>query len=181
MSLVLLAACARAAPVPATREQLPAEAARADRAISALRARLMTRLTEAVGQGGPARAIDVCSTEAPALAAQVGHEQGVEVGRTSFRLRNGQNAPRPWARATVEAGEGRKAAASSEAVFDLGDRVGVLAPIPVAPLCLGCHGPTQALAPDVSAALAARYPGDRAVGFAEGDLRGFFWAEVPKQ
>jgi hypothetical protein len=28
-------------------------------------------------------------------------------------------------------------------------------------------------------ALAARYPDDRATGFAPGDLRGWFWVEVP--
>jgi hypothetical protein len=38
----------------------------------------------------------------------------------------------------------------------------------------------ERLDPSVLQALAERYPADRAVGYAEGDLRGFFWAEVPK-
>jgi hypothetical protein len=45
-------------------------------------------------------------------------------------------------------------------------------PIVTAPLCLTCHGET--LAPGVAAAVESRYPQDRAVGFAAGDLRGAF-------
>jgi hypothetical protein len=37
-------------------------------------------------------------------------------------------------------------------------------------MCLQCHG--EALAPEVTQALAARYPDDRATGFREGQLRG---------
>jgi len=32
----------------------------------------------------------------------------------------------------------------------------------------------------VKEALAARYPKDQAVGYAEGDFRGFLWVEVKK-
>jgi hypothetical protein len=44
---------------------------------------------------------------------------------------------------------------------------------------LACHGPEEALQPEVRAALDQRYPEDRATGYAAGDLRGAFWAEVP--
>jgi hypothetical protein len=44
--------------------------------------------------------------------------------------------------------------------------------IPTAPVCTTCHGAT--VAPDVAAAIAARYPEDRATGFSPGDLRGAF-------
>jgi mono/diheme cytochrome c family protein len=62
---------------------------------------------------------------------------------------------------------------------DLGDRVGVLRPIATAAPCLQCHGPSDSVSPETAAFLSTAYPGDRAVGFAEGDLRGFFWAEAP--
>jgi len=43
--------------------------------------------------------------------------------------------------------------------------------------CLLCHGdPIDA---SLAAALAERYPADAAIGYAEGDLRGAFWVEVP--
>ena len=48
---------------------------------------------------------------------------GVRYGRTSARLRNPDNAPPRWARAYLEATDGKKAAAVSPIAFDLGDRV----------------------------------------------------------
>jgi hypothetical protein len=46
--------------------------------------------------------------------------------------------------------------------------------------CLGCHGPAASIQPMVKEAIAARYPADRAVGYAEGDFRGFLWVEAAK-
>jgi len=63
---------------------------------------------------------------------------------------------------------------------DLGDRVGVVRPITVVGLCTRCHGDPASFSPELRAAISKAYPDDRATGFAEGDLRGFFWAEVPK-
>ena len=45
------------------------------------------------------------------------------------------------------------------------------------PGCLACHG--QDVAAPVREAILARYPDDRATGFAVGDLRGALWVEVP--
>jgi mono/diheme cytochrome c family protein len=42
-----------------------------------------------------------------------------------------------------------------------------------------CHGAREALGADVRDLLQAAYPHDRAVDFAEGDLRGWFWVELP--
>jgi len=176
-SAVLLGA---SAPVPTSRERAEPFVLEAEQAIDVLRARLLQRLTEAVAQNGPSGAIDVCSIEASRLAADVGATRGVALGRTSFRVRNPANAPRPWAAASVQAAAGKKASEAGLLVFDLGDRVGVLQPIPLGAMCLACHGARASLSPDVTAVLAARYPLDRAVDFAPGDLRGFFWAEVRK-
>lgn len=43
------------------------------------------------------------------------------------------------------------------------------------------HGAPETFAPEVTALLRDAYPDDRAVGFTEGELRGFAWAEVPKR
>jgi hypothetical protein len=64
-------------------------------------------------------------------------------------------------------------------VVDLGDRVGVLRPLPTAATCTKCHGTVERLSPDVRDLLATAYPQDKATGFEEGDLRGFIWAEAP--
>jgi hypothetical protein len=58
--------------------------------------------------------------------------------------------------------------------------VGVLLPIVIGSACLDCHGPAATLRPKVKDALAARYPADRAVGYAVGDFRGFLWVEAAK-
>ncbi len=104
---------------------------------------------------------------------------GVKVGRTSARLRNPRNAPPPWAGEFVRATDGRKAADVAPMAFDLGDRVGLLRPIEIRRRCLGCHAPRDQLSAGTRDWLAGNYPGDRATGYALGDLRGFWWAEAP--
>jgi hypothetical protein len=151
----------------------------ADAAISALQRRLAGRLVEEMKAGGPARAITVCRDEAPGIAAETARTQGVRVGRTSHRLRNAANTAPAWAEPFVAKGAGRKAAGVQHTVVDLGDRVGVLRPIATAGVCLRCHGTAGSLAPEVRGYLETAYPGDRAIGFEEGDLRGFAWAEAP--
>ena len=130
-------------------------------------------------KGGPAQAVGVCRDEAQALTAQTARAQGMRVGRSSHLLRNPGNAAPAWAARFVGAGAGRKAASVEAVVVDLGDRVGVLRPLPTAAPCTQCHGPAEGLSPDVRAFLETAYPEDRAAGFEEGDLRGFIWAEAP--
>jgi hypothetical protein len=164
-------------PIDAVPSDLREPVAAADAAIAALQQRLARRLGDALADGGPRGAAHVCSEEAQALTAAVAREQGLVVGRTSHRVRNPENAPPAWARAHVQ-----RAAAGGSAepiVVRLDDRVGVLRPIVVAAPCLLCHGTASAIDPTVLAVLHAAYPEDRATGFAEGDLRGFFWAEAP--
>jgi hypothetical protein len=81
----------------------------------------------------------------------------------------------------VAATDGRKAADAPAVAFDLGDRVGLLRPIEIRGRCLHCHAPRQALSEGTRTWLARSYPEDRAVGYALGDLRGFWWAEAPKE
>jgi hypothetical protein len=80
----------------------------------------------------------------------------------------------------LEQAAGRKVGDVQPMVVDLGDRVGVVRPIGVAAACTTCHGTAAKRPAALAAVLATQYPDDRAVGFEEGDFRGFFWAEVPK-
>src|SRR5919197_3569970 len=99
---------------------------------------------------------------------------GVEVGRTSARLRNPENAPPAWAKGYVAATDGKKAADVAPVAFDLGDRVGLLRPIEIRKRCLGCHAPREQVPASTRAWLARSYPQDRAFGYALGELRGFW-------
>jgi hypothetical protein len=183
--LALAAGCAttgRAPPAAFEPDQAPPAAApavaRADAAMGELRQRLQRRLGEVMAD--PSQAVSVCRDEAPAIAAAVAASSGVKVGRTSHRLRSGANAPPAWAAPFVAAAAGKKAAEVKAVAVDLGDRVGLLRPIPTGQGCLRCHGPAEGLAPPVRASIARAYPADQATGFAEGDLRGFFWAEASR-
>jgi hypothetical protein len=141
---------------------------------------LQSRLGEAMKAGGPPAAIEACATDAARIASESSAAAGVKLGRTSDRLRNPANAPPDWTRAPLEAAVGKKGADVLPAAVDLGAKVGVLLPITVGSACLGCHGPAASIQPKVKEAVAVRYPGDRAVGYAEGDFRGFLWVEVAK-
>lgn len=173
LPLCLLSAMAAAegrrfAPGDAPPELRPA-VERAGRAIRAAACDVEHRF----GEGDPDSNAVACAGAAPV--------PGVKVGRTSARLRNPENAPPAWAREYVAETDGRKASEVAAAAFDIGDRVGLLRPIEIRRRCLGCHAPAQALSEGTRDWLRRAYPEDRALGYAAGDLRGFWWAEAPKR
>jgi hypothetical protein len=142
---------------------------------------LGARLTAALGERGPVGAIEVCSLEAPEIAARLSASSGAAVGRTSLRVRNPANEPDDEARTTLERFERawqRDAGAPPEDFAVAVDgSARYMRAIPTQPLCVTCHGP--AIAPELAAAIAQRYPTDRATGFAQGSLRGAFLIEWP--
>lgn len=154
---------------------------RGDLVIVSLQSAVLRELNAAIAHGGPEHALQSCHVEAAALALAISRREGIEAGRTSAHLRNVRNAPRPWAADIVARYDGRTAPGVDGFAVDLGDRVGLLRPIVEQPVCAACHGPADKLAPAIRTAIAARYPSDRALNFATGDLRGWFWVEVPKE
>jgi hypothetical protein len=153
---------------------------RGDAIVGSMRTALLAELSNEMRRGGAEGAVKVCHLEATAVTQHVARKQGLAAGRTSHRLRNPTNAPRPWAAPIVASHAGKPIEGVEGFVVDLGDRIGLLRPIGVGAPCTGCHGPREQLAPAVLKELADRYPGDEATGFKEGDLRGWFWVEVPK-
>ena len=148
------------------------------RALAAQQEMASTMMAELEGElesGGPSGAVVVCRDMAPMIAEYVADEHGLAIGRTSNKLRNPANAAPKWAAEPVAAGTAEKA-------FYRGPhgKLGVLLPIKTAAPCLACHGEPESLDDSVVGALAESYPDDRALGFAEGDLRGWFWVEVPE-
>lgn len=135
---------------------------------------MMAELTSELESGGPTGAIVVCRDMAPMIADAVSTEHGLAIGRTSARLRNPANTGPEWVSMVVGEGFGEQATFAGP-----DGALGVTLPIRTSAPCLACHGPSDGLDPDVLAALADNYPDDRAVDFAEGDLRGWFWIEVP--
>ena len=154
---------------------------RGDVVISTMHDALLWELNSGLEQGGPVLAIKSCHVDSARVAERVGREEGLAAGRTSDRLRNPTNAPRPWAAPLVKANAGRRAQDVDGFAVDLGDKVGVIRPIAERALCAGCHGRPDQFSTAVRAELKDRYPSDRATGFGEGDIRGWYWVEVPKQ
>ena len=172
IALLLIAgiSCTRKASEPDRAQQKE----RAVAAKSKLFETLGTRLREVISEGGPAAAISVCADEADAMTTKVGAEHGLRIGRTSAKLRNPGNTVPAWATPII-------AEHPSGPVFvDLpAGALGALLPIRLKKMCENCHGEPSSLAQPVRNALTQLYPNDRATGYKEGDLRGWFWLEVP--
>ena len=146
---------------------------RAIAAKDALFKKLSGRLMEVMKSQGPVAAIEVCSREASGIAESISESHGVKIGRTALKLRNPNNQPPYWV-APLMSEE-----ATEPTFVDLpGGHTGALLPIRLQSKCLTCHGGDEI--PDaVQSKLAEFYPDDKATGFKEGDLRGWFWVDVP--
>ena len=142
---------------------------------------LKAELQTAIKDGGPTNAISVCNKRAPEIAQSLSAEKGLELGRVSLRNRSPGNVPDDWKKAVLEEFESRKAAgeAPDTLVFreiietDGSKEFRMMKAIPAAKICLTCHGTN--LDPALAAEIDSLYPGDKATGYSEGDLRGAFW------
>lgn len=142
-------------------------------ATNALASEMMGELTAALDSGSPDQAIGVCKTTAPAVATRIAQQFGLKIGRTSHKLRNPGNLPPDWAKDFV-------AAVVEQPTYVVGPHgeMGALLPIRLKAECQMCHGPAEMIDKDVVAEITTSYPSDQAIGFAEGDLRGWFWIET---
>ncbi len=184
--LMLLTACSDTpeSPPSAVDTDSPARAVydeetvkqQAAQALQPFKQQLMEALQRGLEQG-PAQAIDVCRLQAPAIAAAASVD-GATIGRTSFRLRNPDNAPTVWQQLGLR--HYLQSDDREPMLIDLENgQLGYMEPIITAPMCLACHG--SELSVEVKDALAAQYPADQASGYAAGDLRGIFWVTLPAQ
>ena len=182
LAALLLGACASDKVAPDQAMMAREAQARSEILADRFQKELLSALTAAMAAEGPQGAIGVCSSIAPALAAQLSEESGASVRRTALRARNRaakadateQRVMEGWANAPLgEDGKPRRWTAHE------GDQYRYMRAIPTMPMCLACHG--ENIAPEVTAAIRANYPGDQATGFAPGQLRGAFsirWDEA---
>jgi hypothetical protein len=154
---------------------------RADLIIATMHDALLRELDSGLTEGGPAHAMKSCHIDATWVAHRIGRQEGIATGRTSDRLRNPLNAPKPWAAPIVKANAGRRARDIDGFAVDLGDKLGVLRPIAHRPSCAACHGRDEQIGAAIRTELRDRYPADRATGFSEGEIRGWYWVEIPKR
>jgi hypothetical protein len=152
---------------------------KAQAAAKEMMTRLLGRMSELMGSGGPLSAIEACRDEAPKIAREVGEETGFRIGRTSHRLRNPDNRPPGWAADVVKRiGRGDPAAGREPRVYVRTDGVeGLTMPITMKKMCVTCHGTEEQIPSKVRELIAEHYPEDRARDFRPDDLRGLIWVE----
>jgi len=144
---------------------------------------LQQALKAALAAGGPTAAIDVCASIAPAIAERLSEESGALVRRTALKPRNPGAAPDAFERETMASWSSSPVDAAGKPRVRSAEAAGGLRwmrAIPTQPMCLQCHG--TAIAPAVAKAITERYPGDRATGFRDGELRGALsirWTAAP--
>jgi Protein of unknown function (DUF3365) len=147
--------------------------------------KLKGELGGAIKADGPVKAIEVCNTAAPAIAAEAS-TGGWTVKRTSLKLRNAKAEPDAWEKETLAAFEAEKGKGADPAKLERAEIVDVagvqtfryMKAIPTAAEpCLACHG--SAIAEPVKSKLAELYPRDKATGYSAGDIRGAFTLSKP--
>jgi hypothetical protein len=145
--------------------------------------KLRAQLVTALDSGGPLLALDVCKGAAPQIGQEVGARTGAKVWRVSLQTRNPQGAPDAWERSVLEQFNARRAAGEDPATIEASTHTDTgfryMKAIPMAELCVQCHG--SAVAPDVAAKISTLYPQDRANGFRPGELRGAVSVSWPTQ
>lgn len=148
------------------------------RAAGDLTGSIQRRLVSTIRESGPAGAVYTCAYQAQAVVSDVAKKQGVSAKRTSLKLRNPANAPDDYEKQLLVRFEAlqREGSLPDERVEPLREG-GVVVyryvrPILVENLCLSCHGAPDQIPEDVRRVLESNYPGDRATGYAAGDLRG---------
>lgn len=153
-----------------------------------LMSRLQQALQSALDNGDVPGAIAACNQMAPAYTQQVSTERGWRVTRVSRKTRNPLlGTPDAWEQGILERFDEASAGGADPMTLEVaeivtepqGKRLRYMKALPVQAPCLTCHGPAATLAPEVTAALRAQYPHDRATGYAVGDVRGALSVKIP--
>lgn len=179
-----LAACAIQSgnATPAQQEQIRQIGAESAKALTD---RLIGQLNQALAQGGRSYALDFCASQAQAQTALVERDlgRGIEIKRTTLHYRNAANAPDSYEKEALRyfqdalASQGQLPADYIQFVPPATYRY--YKPLAMASMCLQCHGDAAGFDEEFRQQLQARYPGDRATGYQEGDFRGVIRVSVP--
>ncbi len=137
-------------------------------------------LQTSMKSGGPIKALAQCNIQAGPIAQENALSSGWEIGRTSLKVRNENNAPDEWETTTLLQFEKRKAAGENVKTMEYAETVKVgdkkvyryMKPIPTAGLCVTCHGGD--MSEEIINKVKSLYPNDQATGFMVGDIRGAF-------
>ncbi len=184
----LLALSLIAAALPAFAQDIAALTADTKKTVLPVVPKVVAAMQEAVAEKGVAGAIPVCKVQAPELIKAKRQETGWDIRRVSLKTRNAERGtPDLWeVRQLVDFniraanGEKPETLEKSEIVNIDGKQVfRYMKALPVADVCIKCHGPTDGLEAGLKSTLAASYPHDQATGYAKGEIRGALTVKRP--
>lgn len=154
-------------------EELKAYSAKGDSIVKKTFDTLRGALLKNIAEKGIPGAIEYCNVNAYPITAYYARH-GITIRRAAGKFRNPANAPDSIEKIILE----RYMSASlpgENIIMDLQGRVHYFKPIMLQAMCKNCHGnPDADIPPEALAEILKRYPGDSAVGFKEGDLRGIW-------
>jgi len=142
---------------------------------------LKNTLKPALKAKGPSGALKACNLSAPAIKKNINSQGQWSVSRTSLKVRNSTNAPSGWEREILlrfDAQNRQGIALNTLEHSAIVERDGkryfkYMKAIPTAQKpCLACHG--SDIDPKLSHDIKLLYPGDSAIGYKAGELRGAF-------
>ena len=174
--------------LPALAQDLGALTAETKKAVMPVVPKVVAAMQEAVAEKGIAGAIPVCKELAPQLIKEKRLETGWDIRRVSLKTRNAERGtPDLWevrqlADFNIRAANGEKPETleKSEVVTINGKPVfRYMKALPVADVCMKCHGPAEGLDAGLRAKLAENYPHDQATGYTKGQIRGALTVKRP--
>lgn len=183
LSIALLLAA-----LPALAQDIGALTAETKKAVLPVVPKVVNAMQEAVAAQGVAGAIPVCKDLAPQLIKEKRTQTGWNIRRVSLKTRNAERGtPDLWevrqlADFNIRAANGEKPETleKSEIVHIDGKPVfRYIKALPVADVCLKCHGPVDGMEAGLPAKLAESYPHDQATGYAKGQIRGALTVKRP--
>lgn len=138
---------------------------------------LRNTLLKAIGEKGFPGAVEFCNTEALQLTNTYA-AKGIQVKRSSDKLRNPSNAPDELENELLKFYRQLKEEKKELRPFIKKDTMGnqhYFKPILVQTMCLNCHGHQEKdIKPVTLEMIHKKYPGDKAIDYKEGDLRGLW-------
>ena len=155
-----------------------------DEIVKSASEKLSGTLMSKMKEGGALEAIGFCNQSALPITKKMAAYHGVEIKRTSLKIRNPENLPNEEELKVLHYYEDKLSEGKTLnplVSLDPSGKPNYYAPIRVEQKCLMCHGtPKQELSSSIDSILKVKYPEDLAVRYREGDLRGIWSISFPE-
>ncbi len=153
-------------------------------AVKTLGMTLKKNLVGAMKEGGPIKAIKFCNLNADPITKKVQGDTGMQITRTSLKLRNPANKADEWEAKVLKDFATRSQKGEDIKTMDYSETLDVdgksvfryMKAIPTGEACLVCHG--KSLGTEIKTEIDKLYPADNAKGFKTGELRGAFTVKL---